>query len=141
MIAEDRERWCKLFRGYVTFYQCEVTDAQIALTWSRLLDQAEPYFYGVIATVDGEIAGFANLLFHRSTWSPTQYCYLEDLFVDPSFRRRGLGEKLIRAAYAEADAQGATRTYWVTQDGNAAARELYDKFAKKVDFVQYRRVT
>ena len=28
--------------------------------------------------------GLAHVFFHRSTWSPTQYCYLEDLFVDPA---------------------------------------------------------
>ena len=58
------------------------------------------------------------MLFHRSTWSPAWYCYLEDLFVDPARRKTGTGRALIEAVYREADARGCTRTYWVTQEFN-----------------------
>ena len=50
--------------------------------------------------------GLAHVLFHRSTWSPTTYCYLEDLFVDPARRKTGAGRALIEATYREADARG-----------------------------------
>ena len=62
--------------------------------------------------------GLAHVLFHRSTWSPTWYCYLEDLFVDPGAARKGIGRALIEAIYREADARGCTRTYWTTQEFN-----------------------
>ena len=76
---------------------------------------------------------------HRSTWSPTWYCYLEDLFVDPSHRGRGAGRALIEAVYREADTHHCTRTYWVTEETNATARAMYDRMATKTAFVQYRR--
>src|SRR4029450_9088276 len=83
--------------------------------------------------------GLAHVLFHRSTWAPTQYCYLEDLFVDPARRQKGAGRALIEAVYAEADARGCTRTYWTTQEFNYTARTLYDQLATKSPFLQYRR--
>ena len=78
-------------------------------------------------------------MFHRSTWSPTCYAYLEDLFVDPAVRGTGAGRALIEAAAREAEARSATRLYWMTQQNNATARRLYDKVAKLAPFVQYRR--
>ena len=83
--------------------------------------------------------GLVHLLLHRSTWSNGFYCYLEDLFVDPTQRGRGIGRALIEAVYAEADARQCTRTYWMTQETNATARALYDRVATKSPFVQYRR--
>jgi GNAT superfamily N-acetyltransferase len=90
--------------------------------------------------VDGRLAGFAHYLFHRSTWTPKRYCYLEDLFVADSARGRGLGRALIEAVYARAEAADASRVYWLTQSGNAQARALYDKVADNLGFIQYRKV-
>jgi len=100
----------------------------------------EDGFLGLVAADDnGRLTGLAHALFHRSTWSPTFYCYLEDLFVDIDTRRQGVGRALIEATYREADKRGCTRTYWATKADNAAARRIYDRVAKQSGFVQYRR--
>jgi GNAT superfamily N-acetyltransferase len=83
--------------------------------------------------------GLAHVLFHASTWSPTSYCYLEDLFVTPSARQQGVGRSLIEATYAAADARGCTRVYWTTQEFNYRARALYDQVATKTPFIRYQR--
>jgi ribosomal protein S18 acetylase RimI-like enzyme len=82
----------------------------------------------------------AHYLFHRSTWAPDRYCYLEDLFVAPAARRRGLGRALIEAVYQKARVANASRVYWLTQSDNTQARILYDKVADNLGFIQYRRV-
>jgi GNAT superfamily N-acetyltransferase len=136
----DRAVWERLFRGYNAFYGASVADAVIELTWQRLLAGGEGGLIALVAVDDADAPiGLAHLLFHRSTWSPTWYCYLEDLFVDPAERRKGVGLALIEAAYREADARGCTRTYWMTQETNATARALYDRVASRAPFVQYRR--
>lgn len=138
--AGDAAEWERLFRAYIAFYKASVADEVIALTWRRVLASGDG-LHGLIAVEKQTSAalGLATLVFHRSTWSPTWYCYLEDLFVDPQARGRGVGSSLIKAVYAEADRRGATRTYWATQEGNAAARRLYDQVGELTDFVQYRR--
>ena len=137
--AKDRTQWEALFRAYIRFYKEKVPDEVIDLTWQRVLNQ-EDGFLGLVAEEEsGRLAGLTHILFHRSTWSPTVYCYLEDLFVDIDTRRCGLGRALIEATYREADKRGATRTYWTTQADNAAARRIYDRVAKPSGFVQYRR--
>ena len=138
--ARDKAAWLPLFKGYIAFYKATLSDDVIAQTWSRLM-AAEPDFHiALVATNEQDVPiGIAHVLFHRSTWSPTWYCYLEDLFVDPAQRAKGAGRALIEATYKEADARGCTRTYWATQDFNYKARTLYDQVATKSPFVQYRR--
>lgn len=138
--AGDKSAWLGLFKAYVDFYKAAVPDDVIELTWQRLLSDAEESMTGLVAVDgDGRLVGLATLLFHRSTWSPTCYCYLEDLFVDANVRGKNIGRQLIEAVYAEADARGATRTYWATEETNYRARGLYDQLATKTHFLQYRR--
>jgi GNAT superfamily N-acetyltransferase len=137
---KDKERWLILFKGYIEFYKASVPDDVIELTWQRLMAGTPDFHIGLVALdAQGVLVGIAHVLFHRSTWSPTTYCYLEDLFVDPAIRGQGAGRQLIEAVYAEADARKCTRTYWSTQEFNYRARGLYDKMAAKSVFVQYRR--
>ncbi|MDX2202412.1 MAG: GNAT family N-acetyltransferase [Hyphomicrobiaceae bacterium] len=138
--AKDKPEWLGLFRGYIDFYGAAVPADVIELTWTRLMHAETTHLVGLVAAdAEDRPFGIAHLLFHISTWSPTTYCYLEDLFVDPSHRGSGAGRALVEATYAEADSRGATRTYWMTQEGNATARALYDRLASKTAFVQYRR--
>ena len=135
--SRDRADWLDLFNAYIEFYQAVVAPEVIELTFSRLLGGE---MLGLVAVDDDDRpVGLAHSLFHRSTWSATGYCYLEDLYVAPHVRGRGLGRALIEAVYRAADERTCTRTYWVTREDNAAARALYDSLAAKSPFVQYRR--
>ncbi len=138
--AADRAGWEPLFRGYIEFYKSSLTDDVIEETWQRLLSDDPQFHIGLCAVSgDGELVGIAHILFHRSTWTKTHYCYLEDLFVQPDLRAGGIGRRLIEAVYAEADKRECTRTYWATQEFNYRARGLYDQVATKSPFLQYRR--
>lgn len=135
----DHADWLVLFEDYVAFYKAHVPADVVDLTWSRLMG-GDADMLGLGATSgDGRLVGMALIVFHRSTWSATWYCYLEDLYVAPAARGQGVGRSLIEAVYAAADARGATRTYWVTEEENATARRLYDAMAMRAPYVQYRR--
>jgi GNAT superfamily N-acetyltransferase len=135
----DREVWNALFHGYINFYEAKVPDEVIELTWKRLIGQ-EDGFLGLVAVDENDRPiGLAHVVFHPSTWSATSYCYLEDLFVDRSARRHGVGRALIKAVYEEADKRGADRTYWATKQDNTHARRVYDRVGVLTPFVQYRR--
>lgn len=134
----DKPHWLALFRGYIDFYGAAVPDETIELTFARLIEARD--LAGIVAVDAQDMpTGLAHLLFHRSTWSATCYCYLEDLYVEPKVRGAGVGRALIEAAGRQADARGASRFYWVTQESNVTARRLYDTVATLAPFVQYRR--
>ena len=130
----DRARWEVLARGYKTFYKTVIPDADYEIAWQRLVTHDR--VAGLGARLDGELVGIAHYLFHTSVWAPT-VCYLQDLFVDPGVRGRGVARALIEAVGTEARAGGASRYYWTTQDHNATARTLYDKVAKHNGFIRY----
>ena len=109
------------------------------LTWMRFHDPAEPMF-ALGAYIDGRMVGIAHYLFHRSAWTPGDYCYLQDLFVAEGARKAGLGRALIEAVYKEARAAGASRVHWLTHETNATARSLYDTLADRPGFIQYRKL-
>ncbi len=136
---DERAAWNPLWSGYLDFYRTALTQDVTDCTWERFHDPDEQIF-ALGGYVDGKLAGFAHYLFHRSTWAPKRYCYLEDLFVADSARGSGLGRALIETVYRDAEAAGASRVYWLTHSSNAQARALYDKVADNLGFIQYRKV-
>jgi GNAT superfamily N-acetyltransferase len=137
----DLEAWQALWRAYLHFYRSsdEVTEEVSAATFAKLAGGRDGYLGLVAEDGGGRVVGIANLVFHPSTWSTAPYCYLEDLYVDPSARGSGAAAGLIEAVYREADSRGATRTYWETQEFNSPARSLYDKVAHRTSFIIYER--
>jgi GNAT superfamily N-acetyltransferase len=136
--AGDRVQWDALWRGYLRFYRQHLPDDITDLTFRRLSDAgAQPH--ALIGERDGRLLGFAHYLFHGSTWSARDICYLEDLYVDAGARGGGVGRALISAVYAAADAAGATTVYWMTQEFNAEGRALYDTLARRTSFIRYER--
>ena len=133
----DRGIWLSLWRGYLEFYKTTAPDVQYELTWKRLLDN-EYNMYGLVAEVDGKVCGIVHYTFQNSTRSPINYCYLEDLFVDPLIRGKGAGRALIDAVQDIAIKAGSSRLYWNTDATNEVARKLYDSYVKESGKVQYR---
>ena len=136
---EDREAWEPLWQGYLTFYKSSLPAEVTQTTWRRLNDPAEP-MHGLVAVLDGRIVGIVHYLYHRSTWTVSNYCYLQDLFTSEEARGRGVGRALIEAVYARAQADGASRVYWLTHETNTDAQALYDKVASRSGFIQYRHL-
>lgn len=135
----DEADWRRLWTGYLAFYQTTVPETVYASTFERLLGDDPQDFSALVAEVDGKLLGLTHYLFHRHAWKIENVCYLQDLFVDPEARGLGLGRKLIEAVYARADAAGAPQVYWLTQDFNTQARQLYDRIAKVTPFIRYNR--
>ncbi len=139
LTVADRAGWEALWNGYLEFYRVELPPEVTEATWRRLLDPGAEV-HGLCADGDaGKLVGIVHYLFHPVTWAIAHRCYLEDLFVEPAARRTGIGRRLIEAVYSEADARGADQVYWLTEEGNATARRLYDRVGRLTEFVKYRR--
>ncbi len=133
----DKNRWLELWSGYLSFYETNLSAEQTELTWNRLND---PQFnlHGIVAEVDGLMMGIAHYLYQPSSWAVTDYCYLEDLYVDSAQRGAGAGRSLIDAVIVAARAKMSGRVYWTTKESNTQARVLYDSYSPASEFVQYR---
>jgi GNAT superfamily N-acetyltransferase len=131
----DKDRWLELFKEYIVFYKSSLSDEQFELTWQRI--NSEFNIKGLVAEVENKIVGFTHYIWRPSTWEVEDFCYLEDLYVDPKNRKGGVGRALIKAVEEIAIAKGSKRLYWTTAPDNETARKLYDKVAI-TDRVQYK---
>lgn len=112
-------------------------EAVYASTFARLLGDDPRDFTCLVAEQDGKVIGLTHYLSHRHAWKVEEVIYLQDLYVDPEVRGTGAGRALIEAVYAVADAAGTPAVYWLTQDFNTQARQLYDRIAAVTPFIRY----
>ncbi len=82
-------------------------------------------FHCLIAESDGEPAGFALYFYAYSTWRGHAGIYLEDLFVRPAFRGKGIGKALLASVAAIAVAEGCPRFEWAVLNWNTPAIDFY----------------
>jgi GNAT superfamily N-acetyltransferase len=85
----------------------------------------EPRFQCVIAEWSGEPAGFALFFYNYSTWHGRAGIYLEDLFVEPSHRGKGIGRALLKYLAQRARSEGLTRVVWQVLNWNTPSIEFY----------------
>ena len=135
----DYAEWRVLWTGYLEFYETSVEDEVYQTTFKRLLSDDPHDFHGLVAENDGKLIGLVHYLFHQHAWKVEQVVYLQDLFVSQDARGTGAGRKLIEAVYQAADTAGCPAVYWLTQDFNATARQLYDRIANLTPFIRYNR--
>jgi ribosomal protein S18 acetylase RimI-like enzyme len=136
-VPSDEPAWRVLWAAYVAFYEAEVAEDVTAKTWERLIHKQDGLICR-IAEKDGAACGFSLSVLHAGTWTVSPVCYLEDLFVAPEHRGKGIGEALIRDLVSTAQAKGWSRLYWHTRASNETARSVYDRFTVADDFVRYR---
>ena len=136
----DYSGWRPLWDGYNEFYgrsgPSALAENITAATWQRFFAPEEPV-HALVAEADGQLAGIAHYLFHRSTTRLNDVCYLQDLFTTERLRGRGIGRRLVHAVYAIARAAGSSRVYWQTHTTNAAGRALYEQVAQHQGFIVY----
>ena len=88
--------------------------------------EGTPAAYCVLAFAEGAPAGFAIYFFNYSTFLAKPGLYLEDLFVSPEFRGRGIGKALLLHLAQLANAQGCGRMEWTVLDWNQSAIDFYE---------------
>jgi len=116
--------------------ECTVTESQIGTA----LFGDDPVGFCHIAEVDGQAAAMALWFRNFSTWDGVAGVYLEDLFVCPAFRRRGLARTMLATLARECVDNGYSRLSWAVLDWNVNAIALYDAVGGKQmsEWITYR---
>src|ERR1700738_599872 len=102
-------------------HEVEATEADIGAA----LFGSHPRLFCEIAEWKGEPAGFAVWFINFSTFSGRSGVYLEDLFVRPAHRGKGIGKALLAHLAKECVAKGVARLQWSVLGWNTPAVEFY----------------
>jgi GNAT superfamily N-acetyltransferase len=86
---------------------------------------AHPAVFAQVAVVDDEVIGFALWFMNFSTWLGRHGIYLEDLYVTPAMRGRGIGTALLAELAAICVRRGYGRLEWWVLDWNTPAIGFY----------------
>lgn len=84
-----------------------------------------PLVHAHVAEEDGRVVGMAVWFLSFSTWTGRHTLYLEDIFVEPGMRGRGLGRDLLRRLATRAVELGCARMDWAVLDWNEPAMGFY----------------
>jgi GNAT superfamily N-acetyltransferase len=91
----------------------------------RDLFGANPRVFCDLAFWDGAPAGFALWFLNYSTFRGRHGLYLEDLFVEPALRGRGIGKALLKRLAVRCQAEGLSRLEWMVLDWNSPSIAFY----------------
>jgi GNAT superfamily N-acetyltransferase len=91
-----------------------------------------PLFKVVMAEWEGEVVGFAFYFFNYSTWQGRPGLYLEDLFVRPSHRGKGIGKALLVHLAGIALRENCGRFVWQVLDWNEPSIGFYESLGARV---------
>lgn len=100
---------------------------------SQALFSAQPTCEAALAFVGERAVGFACWFRNYSTFLGRAGIYLEDLFIEPEFRSRGIGEALLRHVAARVLEQGGTRLDWAVLDWNTPAKQFYESIGAQAN--------
>jgi GNAT superfamily N-acetyltransferase len=93
---------------------------------------ADPKFRALIAEWDGKPAGFALYFYNYSTWLGRPGLYLEDVFVRPEFRGKGIGKNLLLYLARLAVQENCGRFQWQVLDWNTPSIKFYESLGAEI---------
>ena len=132
----DRQNWEKLFQGYAEFYKVPMNNDILNTVWLWLFDKKH-VVNGICYEIENKIIAIAH---YRTMPRPIKGGYigfLDDLFVDPGFRRQKIGQKLIKHLKEMTITNDWQTIRWITHSNNEIAKNLYDKIANNTEFDLY----
>ena len=133
---KDKEQWKKLYHGYADFYQVTISEQILETIWDWLHDINHD-LNALVYEIDNSIVALAH---YRRMPSPLRGKYigfLDDLYVEPKFRGKKIGEKIIKKLNDISKERNWGLIRWITRNDNHNAKSLYDKIAKKSTWEVY----
>ena len=118
--------------AYCDFYEVEHPDEDGLRGMSAaLIDAPDDQGFLLVADEGGTVAGFAACGWKWSSLRGARCVVMEDLFVDPEHRGRGIADELVAQCAATAKRHGAAVMLWETQPENKRAQAVYDRAGGK----------
>ena len=126
----DFPQWLPLWDGNNLGKRDEAVTSE---TWSRLTDENSAV-NGLVAEENGTIVGLVHYILHPTTGSLSDVCYMQDVYVDPASRQKGIARKMVESLEQIGKREKWGRMYWLAESDNEAAQALYKTLGVKLNF-------
>jgi GNAT superfamily N-acetyltransferase len=135
--TDEIEEMLPLIRAYCEFYETKPNDQGIRTMFETLItDPGQGAVF--IARADAKAVGFATLDWKWSSLKGARIGYLEDLFVDPETRGKGIADALIEVCAARCRELGMPALEWMTAPDNHRAQKVYNRTGAEADtYMEY----
>jgi GNAT superfamily N-acetyltransferase len=135
--TDEIEEMLPLIRAYCEFYETEPDDDGLRSMFETLItDPSQGAVY--IARDGGSAVGFATLDWKWSSLKAAKIGYLEDLFVDPEARGKGIADALIEVCANRCRELGMPAMSWLTAPDNHRAQQVYDRTGAEAEtYLEY----
>ena len=90
----DKKQWVNLYKSYANFYKVEMNDKILNTLWNWVNDKNHE-IEAIVYEVDGNIVAFAHYRRMPRPLKGQDIGFLDDLFVDPDYRGKKIGEKIL----------------------------------------------
>jgi GNAT superfamily N-acetyltransferase len=136
--AEDEPAFLEMWRDFVSTAPDEPGNHTMGeKNWERVMDTTRGLQCIVAVDSGGAPVGFTLFLTFPFTWSRGDACYLQDIFVRNEARGKGAARAMIEHLRQLGLEAGWFKIFWMTQPDNHAAQRLYEKVAKRMDYLRY----
>ena len=125
----DYEELISMFKEFATFQK--MPDKMINSVEQMTTESI--YLTGFVVENDsGRLIGYATYFYAYFTWIGKSL-YMDDLYVKPEYRRKGLGQKLIESVINKAKTDNCKKVRWQVSEWNQNAIDFYKRIGAKVD--------
>jgi len=122
----DLSELLPLMRAYCDFYGVEPRDDRLIALSRALIDDPGEGVQLIARDEDNVAVGFATIYWTWQTLDAGRVGVMNDLYVSPDVRGRGVGRQLIGACRGACRKRGVGKLVWETAPDNATAQRLYD---------------
>jgi GNAT superfamily N-acetyltransferase len=135
---DEVEELLPLMRGYCEFYEADPPDQGVRAMAGALIEDRSHGFVLIARVRQGPVLGFATVDWKWSMLKGARLGYLEDLFVSPDARGRGIADALIEACAERCRERGMPALQWLTATDNHRAQKVYDRVGGRAEaFLEY----
>lgn len=126
----DYPDWLPLWNGNNLGVENDDLTAQ---TWARICDE-DSKVCGLGLFEDGRLVGILHYVLHPSTGAMQDICYMQDVFVDPAHRRKGLAKAMIEHLHKVGKKEKWGRIYWLADKSDTGVQAFYQNLGVALDF-------
>jgi diamine N-acetyltransferase len=134
IIREGKKEDCVQIRGLIQeLADYEKTPDGPKITADTLIQDGfgdRQFFHTFVAELDNKLVGFTLFFYAYSTWEG-KAVYMEDIYVQPDFRSKGIGTKLWKRVVASGLKEGCTRCNFQVLDWNKPSIDYYKRQGAK----------